>query len=728
MLTTTDQLALAAPPRPRASARPASAGVIDLPAVLDALRRRFWLIGGLAATAMAAVVLALALMTPRYTATAILIVDPRQQRVLSSEAVLSGIGADAAAVESQVEVLQSTSLARQVVEQLGLATDPELARPSLVERLSALVGRPGDASEDARLRRVMARFADSLRVRRRGLTYVLEVGFVSEDPVKAARIAQAVAQNYMAEQTAAKRQAASDASGWLGERLDDLRRRVTEAERAIATYRSTNNIVAVGEGRTLDERQVAELNQQLIFARARTAEARARLDQVGKASAASVGAGAIPEALQSAVIGNLRGQVAELARREAEITSTLGPRHPNVGTMRAQTADLRGQIEREIARVSAGVRNEFEVAQSRERSLERSLSDLKVQSARADQAAVRLRELEREAQAARTQLEQSLQRFGETSDQAALQRPDARILSAATAPLKPSEPKTMLVLLLGAAGALMLGVGAAAFAESLSRGYRTPRDVEAALSLPVLARLPMLPRRIALPLPGAARAAGSSGLSRYGVEQPLTAFGEAVRTVRRRLLNGEGRSQVVVVASSLPDEGKSTVAVNLAHSFAKSGLRTLLIDADVRKPSLPSEDSAGLVGLLAGGVPGERAVKLDRTTGLALLPVGPVADVAEAAELLGSPRMRALLDELRERFSVIILDAPPLLPVADTRELLDLADTALFVVEWNRTDPDSVGAALAAMAPNGHKVAGVLLNKVDARALPAYGYGYGGRA
>ena len=351
----------------------------------------------------------------------------------------------------------------------------------------------------------------------------------------------------MSDQTAAKNAATSQAAGWLGDRLDELRRRVTDAERAVATFKGENNIVDTGEGRTLGERQVSELNQQLILARARTAEARARLDQVAKASAASVGAGSIPEVLLSQVIGNLRGQYAEAARREAETTSTYGPRHPAVSAMRAQMADIRLQIDREIARVTSGIRNEYEAAQSRERSLERSLADLKAQSAKADQASVRLRELEREAQASRILLEQALLRFRETSEQEGLQRPDARILSPASPPLKPSEPKTALMLLVGLVGSLVAGLGVAAIAESLGRGYRTKREVESSLSIPVIGMVPLIdpargPGRRLLSRAasgpqslhvGAGRRARL--LSRYGVDQPLTPFGEVVRTVRTRL-------------------------------------------------------------------------------------------------------------------------------------------------------------------------------------------------
>lgn len=722
-------------------------GLLDLRGFGLFLGRRLRLIAMVAAATMALVIVWLVLATPRYTATTILIVDPRQQRILQSEAVLAGIGADAAAVESQVEVIQSSSIARAVTAKMKLDEDPEFNRSSLLSRILARVGLGRAVSEQEISERVLARFAENLRVQRRGLTYVLEIRYTSTSAEKAARLVNALASAYLADQSSAKVSATSDAAEWLKERVTELRKKVGEAERAVATYKAENNIVDAGEGRTLADRQVTELNQQLILARSRTADAKARLDQLGQATAAAVGSGAIPEVLLSPVVTNLRTQYAEAARREAETLSTLGPKHPAVATARAQLADIRSQIEREIVRVRAGVKNEYEVALSRERALERDLTEMKSQAGRTGQANVRLRELEREAQASRTLLEQSLLRLRETSEQEGLQRPDARILSPATPPLQPSEPKSLLVLLAGLAGSVMAGIGAAGIAESLSRGYRTQRDVEASLDIPVLGHLPLIgswkqerprgtgqlqARTLRGPTPDAS---GRGEIGRYGVDLPLTPFGEALRTVRSRLAGSLGDEPVVIaILSAVPDEGKSTVAVNLAHSFAKSGFSTLLIDVDVRKSAGlgaagAAQGGAGLIQLLGQEATARECdIRTDPVSGLRILPLGRVADVAEASELICGPAMKAVLARLRERFRIVILDAPPLLPFADGRELLDIADAGLFVVEWNRTDPESASAALQTTDQAVGKFAGIVMNKVDLRAAPSYGYGYGDAA
>lgn len=728
-----------------AGPRGAGAGIMDLRGLLGLVRRRARMIAAVAALVLAAVLAYLLLSTARYTALTVVIVDPRQQRVLQSEAVLPGIGPDNAAVESQVEVLQSTSLAGKVIGRLGLADDPEFAGPPRLDRLLGLF-RAGHESAETAADRVLSRVLDNLRVNRRGLTYVLEIRFTSRDAEKAARVANAIADTYVADQGSSRNGAAAQAADSISERLGALRKRVTEAERAASDFKIANGMVSTGEGRTLVERQVAELNQQLILARARTAETKARLDQAGKASVASLGAGALPEALVSQVVANLRSQYAEAARREAETLSTYGPRHPAVSAMRAQMADIRREIEREIARLTSGIRNEFEVARSREASLERSLADLKAQSATIDGAAVRLRELEREAQASRTLLEQSLLRFRETSEQEGLQRPDAQVLSPATAPLRPSEPRTLVILFAGFAGALLLGVGSAALAETFERGFRTTRDVETSLALPVLGLLPLLDRRAlqgprrrtgaAIGTAGGTRgpAAPAWGFSRYGVDQPLSPFGEALRGLRTRLAaNREGACTVLVLLSAMPGEGKSTLATNLGHSFARSGHRTLLVDVDVRKAApaggvFPPAD--GIVSLLEEPGAREPAPVTDPVSGLDILPLGRVDDVAAASELLNGPAMAALIRRFRASHDIVLLDGPPLLPFVDGRTLLGQADLGLLVVAWNRTDPDSAAAALEALGPAAGKVAGVVLNKVDfaSAGFSAYGSLYGAAA
>lgn len=730
-----------------------TSGPLDLRRFWLFLRRRAGLILGTALALMACAVAVLALMPARYTAVALLLADPRQQRVVQTEAVLPGIGTDIAAVESQVELLESRALAARVVRELKLDQDPEFAEPSTLGRvmggIRAALGLGTVQDESARFENIVDRFENNLKVRRRGVTYVLEAAFTSLDPAKAARVVNALSEAYLSDQVAAKYEATFRASGWLNERLEELRAKVRDADQAVEAFKTKNNIIDVGAGQTLSERQIAELNQQLILARARTAEARSRLDQVRESSARAGPTGSLPEALQSSVIASLRAQYAQLASTEAEMRSTFGPRHPTLANIEAQIAKINGQIDREVARVSSGLRNEYEAARSREQSLEASLTGLKQQSANINQAMVRLRELEREAQANRAVFEQFLLRFKETSEQQSLQRPDARIVSAAAAPITPSSPRKGLILLISAVGSALMGIGLAAVKESFTQVFRTGRDIETLLSVRSLGLLPAVDAselgvKPARP-PGLLRQAlfrsrdrrrrdMQRALMRFGVSRPSSAFAEGLRALRLRLRGSEsdGAVKVLLVTSAVPGEGKSTVAINLAHAMAKNGVSTLLIDMDLRNASISrvqAPKAAGVFDVLSGRAELRTVVRKDADTGLHLLPAGQVQDAGGAAELMLQSGVGELIASCKERFDTVIMDAPPLLPVVDGRRLIEHADAAVLVIEWARTEPDTVLAALRAVGPNAAKVIGAVLNKVDLRAYRYYDYaaadGYG---
>ncbi len=472
-----------------------SGGASSLRSFWLIVRWRAWLI---AAVTVATVILVggvLVVMPPRYKATTVVLVDPRQPRVTTTEVVLSGIGADAAAVESQVELIESSALAKKVIARLKLAEDPDFTTTSMVERIGegllALLGRIPANSDEKQLNRLIYKFQSGLTVRRRGLTYVLEISYAASNPAKAALISGAVADAYLDDQRAAKADITQRASGWLGERIEAMRGQVRDAERAVADYKSANSMVDVTQGNKLISRQIEDLTQQLALARSRTADAWARLERVEHVTKYTTDPAALAEALQSPVIANLRAQLAETARADAENNALYGDRHPTRIGVRAQLEGIRRQIDNELARIVAGVRNDYKVAGDREKSLERELTNLKDKFAVAGQANVRLHELEREAQATRALFEQFLSRAKETSEQQSLQIADARIVSPALTPLKQDRPPTPVLLIASVVGGGILGLGLVLVMEHMGRGVRTGAEVEQLFSLPCLATLPL---------------------------------------------------------------------------------------------------------------------------------------------------------------------------------------------------------------------------------------------
>ena len=712
--------------------------------------RSFWLIVRRHAGLIAAVVVitlvcgsaALVVFPARYSATTTIIVDPRQPRVTPSESVLSGIGSDAAAVESQVDLITSSALAQRVIERLGLADDPEFASVPMIQRIGtavlSLVGINRPSDEETRVNWILRRFQEKLDVRRRGLTYVIEITFTSTVPSKAARIANALAETYRDDQRAAKVEATMRASSWLNDRIAEMRAKVRESDNAVAEYKAAHNIVDTAEGIKLIQRQVETLNQQLTLARAATAEARARFEQLQQVSAQSGNPASLSEALQSPVIASLRVQYAEVARNEAELSAALGDHHPSLVRARAQLADLRRQIDGEIGRILVGVRNEYEVARSREASLEADLAQLKDKAANFDQADVRLRELQRETQANRALFDQFLARSKETSEQLSMQLPDARIVAAALAPVRPNRPALALLLVVAVAGSAILGIGLALIVESLDRSYRTIAQIESDLSMPCLGIVPApKPARDGHALGGlfaalTGRRPPAFASARHGIraaiDKPSSPFAENLQAVRVRLRPASRREQgdVAVVVSAMPGEGKSVIAGNLAHLCARTGTRTLLIDGDVRQASLSAaypEAKAGLVDVLQGRTALRAALVQDPRSGLSILAAGARPDTVNSLMQGDDGRLAAILRECRELFDLVIVDSPAILAVADGRRLIEYADRALLVVEWKRTGRETVIEALNAIGAGVDKIVGVVLNKVDLDKYRLYDYG-----
>lgn len=697
------------------------AGLLDLRGLWLILRWRARLIALVAIAFVVAAAGALALLPPKYKATTVVLVDPRQPQITNTQAVLTGIGADVAAVESQVELIESSALAKRVIARLKLDQDPDFVTPSLTERISdailTLIGRDADASENARSTRLVYKFQSGLLVRRRGLTYVLEVSYSAKEPAKAARISTAVAEAYLDDQRAAKAEITARASGWLGDRIEEMRGRVRSAEEAVSAYRAANNLVDVTQGNKLINRQVEDLTQQLALARSRTADARARLERVQQAAQHNGDPATLNEALQSPVIANLRSQYAEAARVKAEYSAVYGNRHPSLIAASAQLDDIRRQIDNEIARILVGVRNDYQTAVSREASLEAELSKLKEQSATLSQADVKLRELEREAQANRGLFEQFLNRAKETTEQQSLQIADARIVAPALPPLRPDRPGALLLIALAACVGVIAGIGLVLTLEQLRQTFRSGREVAQFLSVPSLGMLPMQAARARRP-----------AATRFVLDYPRSAYARSLRAIRARLLRSskKPRGEVLAIVSALTGEGKSTFACNLALAAEQSGVRTLLIDGDIHAASSTrafSVQRAGLLEVLTGKATFWTAVAKDAKSGLHVLGARDPSATHDDASDIDPARLASLLREHGKHFDLVVIDSPAILPVGGGAPTIDCADRAVLLVEWDRTHRQAVAEALDALDLDPGKLAGVVLNKVSLGWCELFDYG-----
>jgi uncharacterized protein involved in exopolysaccharide biosynthesis/Mrp family chromosome partitioning ATPase len=570
--------------------------------------------------ALALAVLLISFTPSQYTAATQILIDPSDLRAVGNDTTQPAQMSDAALmqVESQVNVLTSDTVLRRVVSSEGLDHDPEFARgPSL---LNVLMGR--DALPGGDTLAALNELKRRVVVKRAERTFVVDVSVTSRDPRKAVRIANAIAQSYLDEQTRVRADAARQVSQSLSARLKELKDGVRDSEEKVEAFKARNNIVNAN-GQLVTDQEITELNNQVGAARARTAEAKARLDQVETVQRTKNENGAFPEALQSATITALRSQYAEIVRREAEQTATLGGRHPAVIDIEAQADRLKRMIDAEVDRVAVASRTEYESAKASEQMLADNFVALKHTAINTNEAMVGLRELERDAQATRSIYEAFLVRARESGEQEQLDTKNIRVLSKADLPQRRSSPPPNLIVALGA---MLLGAAAGTgwvLVRPPAQAGDRRRSVGDALrrTLVAMGCWPAAPRGV--PVLAILPAADVSfGLS--AVDDPASPFAREMHRVYDELRASHvapGNPSVLVIAADAEDDS-ATVALALA-AVAAATQRVLLIDADLEHRTLSAIDAeasdAGLVDVAVGRRLLSDVIKLDRETNINLM-------------------------------------------------------------------------------------------------------------
>lgn len=667
----------------------------DLRGLLGVLVQR-WRTIALTTLLVCGALLAFALLTtPLYTASTQILIDPRDRRVLQTEVTSTGLGGDTALVESQVRLITSDAILRRVVVELQLAADAEFNRDA--------------ASDPDPMARVVERLGRRVSVRRADRTYIIDVRATSRDAYKAARIANAVAAAYLADQAEAAQTTTRRATSALTSRLDELRENLRRAEQAAQDFRRSNNIVGT-QGATVTEQQLSEINQRLVLARARAAEAQARVDAVTRVMGrnGAVDPGSISDALASNVVTALRAQFAEISRRESELANQLGPRHPTVLDVRSQLTNIRRLIGEEIGRIAESARTDLSVARAAEQSLQRDLDRLQQRTLETNQSQIRLRELEREVDAARQLYEAFLTRSLQTSEQERMDLVNARIIAPAAVPDRPSFPPRLILLAAGLVGGLGLGVAGAFLREHLDDRLRTPGDVRRRFGLPTLAVLPRLARR---GLFGARR----GGLDHDVADRPRGPLATAIEALRHDLRDRTGAApqRSVVVTSATSGDGRTTVATNLALAVAMAGERVLLVDADPATAAISRriapDARVGLFEVMAGDIRLADALVRDPRTGLMALPV--VSGPTGASDRLSRATVAMLLDAAKPAFDYVVFDTGPLTVDPGARTVADAVDQIVVVVDAEATSEARAAEAFETLRPRDTQRVGVVLNR-----------------
>jgi succinoglycan biosynthesis transport protein ExoP len=735
---------------------------LSLRELLAILRRRLKLI--IVCTALITIAAAIvALLLPRsYRAEALVVVDARRQQITNVQEVLSALPLEQVALRSEIDVLKSNGLIEKVVREAELASraefNPALSDPSglpwkflfwltkdeqkawkqagigVAERLGFKKKKEPEVQAEADAVAAAARtYRKHLNVYTDGRSLTIWISVSAADPELAAGLANLHAEYYVADQRRARAQATTHANEWLGERLKGLKEDVRQAEAAVTRYRSENQLVAGGSGITVTAQALAELNSQLTAVRAERAQNEARLQQIQQSIQAKVPLSSVSDVLASVTVQRLLEQAATVRRTLADTgTRYANETHPTVISARAQLREIQTLIAEEIGKITASLQRSVETSLARERALEQALRASMARVAETNLAELRLRELEREAEAIRAVYSTFLTRAKETALGPLSENAESRIVSSATVPDSPDFPNYVLFVTAGFLVALAVGVGMALLVEMSSDHVRSPAQCPYLLSIQGLGLVPEI-RQWRL---GRRRRAADVVLDPAGMPR------HAIRSVLEVLLaapccsKADNEAVTVAITSTVPCEGKTLLAVWLARVASLVGYRVLLIDADFRRPMverllgegrrsrsfgsvIPSDNSA----LSETGSSHSSSVREDAATGMH---VATCSSSNGTADSLALQTLEAVLRRGTGAYDLIIVDTAPLLAAPEVLAISRRVDGVVLAARWGYTPSKQVRCAIGMLRAVRANVLGAVVTRANMRRHARYGFGDAG--
>lgn len=713
--------------------------------IISAIVRNRMLAFGIIGLFVAVGVAFILFVDPLYEAETLILIEPREPHLAAIEPIVATLQGDLETVRSERYILTSSEIARRVIVKLGLADDPEFntavgtesgidAARSAAARIlrtdSKLVKRAGVDMSHLDTALLVDRFHESLRVDVVANSRVISISFRSRVPAKAQEIANAIAAEYLQVREEIRVESSGQLTEWLDQQVAELRDRVRGGEEAIETLRQKFGIVDGAHGDLASE-ELALISTQLIMTRAERGAAEARLEQARLLLGSADQLRASSDVLDSTLIQRLRTEEIALQAQLAELSSELGNQHPRMSQLRAEVNELQSKIDLEIQNIIASLENQYNIARARERSVEADLARLKSRVAELNEKEIEIRSLEREVEANRALLGNLLRQHKEaaTQVQSGFLQADVRVISQALMPTTVAFPNRKIVLGLSVFASLIFGGMVILLREMLENGYRSVEELEADTEVRSLGFIPRANHR-------GRNLDEIDLLKRF----PDSAFAESIRTLlwSVNLACSGSDPQVIAVTSAIVGEGKSTLVNSLCSSLLRADKSVVVIDADLRKPSIDKRwlltRTPGLVDYLAEEASLEeivRRIKAD-TTGTSgfereasVITAGrcPV----DVLSLLSSGRMGQLLDDLREDHDFILIDTPPILIGADAQLMARLADATILCVRWRTTPRRTVKFAIKQLETAQSTTTGTVLTAVDVKQYSYYEYGDSGK-
>jgi len=641
---------------------------------------------------------------------------------------------DPTELETEVKILQSDLLALEVIRELNMDRRPEFGGQTATTPSLELAPDPLQV-DPARASAMLGGFKGSLRVTLSQNSRIIEVHYRSADPQLAANVVNTLMQTYVEDNRKARFESTMQASDWLQKQLVDLQMKVETSQEKLVRYQKEHEILGIDEKQNIITSKLDELNKVLTAAESERMDKEAlyRMVESGDPDAIATTAGGDSGSgsqAASALLATLLSKQADLKIQSADLNTQFGPSYPKLAQLNNQLKEVDSQIQSEMRKVASKVRGQYTTALRREGMLRDALEKQKQEANKLNESAIEYNLLKRDSETYRALYEGILQKLKEASVSAGLKSNNFRIVDGARPPTYPIEPNIPRNLAFALMLGLASGVGLAFLLEGLDNTIRT---TEQAQNISGLASLGMIPlgSKSARDGPNSKRLVIAS--SKEAVElvtqvRPQSQMAESYRALRTSLLlsNLGAPPKVIMVTSALPQEGKTTTSINCAVVLAQKGVRVLLIDADLRRPSIHKTlgmgPRSGLSNVLTGSTTLEQAIT--RTAilpNLFVLPAG--TPPPNPAELLASSNMRDVLAQLREQYDHIVLDTPPSLSVTDAVVLSPRADAVVLVIRSGKTTKQALRRARDILAQVNAKVVGVLLNAVDLTS-PDYYYYY----
>lgn len=699
---------------------------------------------------------------PRFTTSTSILIDPRQNNALPQMLSSGDSYQENLIIDSQIEVIKSTRMLEKAATKLGVFSTPAASSQSFFSKIKALISGKKDAEKQAQIQALtkqakLSAFSSGLSVNRIRNTYVISINYTSGNPQHAAKVANAIADTYLDDELEAQYEASQRATSWLKGRLNVLGKELTSTENEVEEYKAKNNIVQTDNRNFISDQQLSELNSSLIVSRAESAQAKARYDNIQ-----SIIESGNPETATSDVMGNrviidLRSKYLELSRIATDVLRREGKDHQAYRNILQQMQDIQNLIWSEYRRIAESYKNEYEIAKSKETTLQQELDNVRGFSVETNKSTIGLRELQRRADSTRNLYTKMLDKSNEEVERQSLPNVRARIINYAAPPMVASWPNKRLVMMISVLAGIGLGVGLAFLREQFERFIWKAEDLESASHRTCLGMLP----RIAFDREKIGHLTKRWSTKDFSVtelpsrEFNATGFAEVTQMLEKQTgiiteimrnvqlathfnkdeARDDKRAKVISFVSARPGEGKSITSCFLAKHLARSGARVALIDCDFRRPSLthwfmPGARSgfyelASRIGKASPRDVVTDIVSICNKTGqenLFFIPAKGANTSIANLNLVASGQMNELITYLQRVFDVILIDLPPIMNIVDARMIANSIDSFILLAHWGKTDRSIVSKALNRAPEVYAKTVGTLLTLVDTEKASRYGY------